>query len=95
MLEAIVRRFDEPNEARTFEKGKFETNYESAALLPECPFSFSYRRVTRRFTRQLAQSTHCTQTIPRVALIGFLPLRIWVDDTVTGPSGFCFVGSME
>src|SRR5882762_11259468 len=59
--------------------------------------AFSYRRVTRRFTRQLAQSTQCTQTIPRVALIriGFLPLRIWVDDTVTGPSGFCFVGSME
>jgi hypothetical protein len=24
MLEAIVRRFDEPNEARTFEKGKFD-----------------------------------------------------------------------
>jgi len=38
MLEGIVRRFDEPNEARTFEKGKFETSYESAALLPECPF---------------------------------------------------------
>jgi hypothetical protein len=49
MLEAIVRRFDEPDEVRTFEKGKFELVHvggkqvmkdrtPATKVLPECPF---------------------------------------------------------